>query len=106
MLELILGPIEGVAKEWEKEVARRRERTAMDAIADSMERDAAELRSVLGQIRRDFRMCTPEQFAPLVGKSERTVRRWCAEGRIPGAVQDAAGDWRIPSNARPHAKSA
>lgn len=41
-------------------------------------------------------------FAEKYGVSEDTVRRWCREGKIHGAEQDAKGKpWRIPEDAVP-----
>lgn len=39
---------------------------------------------------------TPLEYADRVGASERTVRRWLADGLIPGAVQGPTGAWDIP----------
>lgn len=33
-----------------------------------------------------------------LGKSERTVRRWCQQGRLPGAVT-VGGEWHVPEAA-------
>lgn len=38
----------------------------------------------------------PGVLARALGVDERTVRRWCAEGRIAGAVRTAGGHWRVP----------
>ena len=44
-------------------------------------------------------------FAEKFGVSEDTVRRWCREGKIPGAEQDGKGrPWRIPDDAVPPTK--
>lgn len=41
-------------------------------------------------------------FAEKYGIKPDTVRRWCREGKILGAEQDAAGKpWRIPDDAVP-----
>lgn len=46
-------------------------------------------------------MGAPEA-ADIWGYSPDTVRRWCREGKIPGAEQDGRGrPWRIPDNAQP-----
>lgn len=41
-------------------------------------------------------------FAELFSIHPDTVRRWCREGKIPGAEQDGKGKpWRIPEDALP-----
>lgn len=39
-----------------------------------------------------------KKIAELWGLSERSVRNYCAEGRVPGAIQ-GSGTWQIPINA-------
>jgi len=41
---------------------------------------------------------TPATYAQHVGASERSVRRWLAEGELPAARQ-VAGRWEIPADA-------
>lgn len=38
----------------------------------------------------------PGVVARALGVSERTVRRWCDQGRIAGAIRTAGEHWRIP----------
>jgi len=35
------------------------------------------------------------EVADVAGKDARTIRRWCAAGVVPGAVQTPGGHWRI-----------
>ncbi|MBP3392739.1 MAG: helix-turn-helix domain-containing protein [Clostridia bacterium] len=36
------------------------------------------------------------------GVSQKTIQRWCREGKIPNATQDGKGSpWHIPINAKP-----
>jgi hypothetical protein len=42
---------------------------------------------------------TPLEYAGRIGASERTVRRWLADGLVPGAVQGPTGAWDIPPHA-------
>jgi hypothetical protein len=42
---------------------------------------------------------TPLEYADRVGASERTVRRWLADGIVPGAVKGPEGNWDIPAHA-------
>ena len=46
----------------------------------------------------DFHV-TAAQYANRVGKAERTVKRWLADGELPGAYQDERGRWMIPVDA-------
>jgi hypothetical protein len=39
------------------------------------------------------------QYADAIGKTERTVKRWLADGELLGAYQDERGRWMIPANA-------
>ncbi|QEL17553.1 helix-turn-helix domain-containing protein [Limnoglobus roseus] len=49
--------------------------------------------------RKDLppRPLTLTQYAHLLGVTSGTARRWCMDGKVPGAVViDDAGHWRIP----------
>ena len=47
-----------------------------------------------------------KEASRLWGVSQATVSRWCREGRIKNAEQDAQGSpWRIPQNATPPIKN-
>lgn len=47
-----------------------------------------------------------KEFASQFGCKQETVTRWCREGRIPGANQDAPGSpWHIPKDAVPPIKN-
>lgn len=42
-----------------------------------------------------------KEASELWGYSQNTISKWCREGIIPGAEQDAAGSpWHIPKNAK------
>lgn len=105
MLEQLFGMLDGVVTSWRQEVARRREVTPVDPVADTIDYQARELAVVLKQLRHDFRTLTPEQYARLVGKSASTVRRWCARGILP-CERDGAGDYVIPAGAKPKVRAA
>lgn len=45
-------------------------------------------------------MLTVDQYAERTGRSVRQIRRYLADGRIPGAVS-VAGRWSIPADALP-----
>jgi excisionase family DNA binding protein len=49
--------------------------------------------------RHHCRNFTLKNLALQLGKSERTVRRWCDRGLIPGAYRTKGGHWRIPKEA-------
>ncbi|MEI6033936.1 MAG: helix-turn-helix domain-containing protein [Verrucomicrobiae bacterium] len=49
--------------------------------------------------RHHCRNFTLKNLALQLGKSERTVRRWCDRGLIPGAHRTKGGHWRIPKEA-------
>ena len=42
---------------------------------------------------------TAAQYATSIDKTERTVKRWLADGELPGAHQDERGRWLIPAGA-------
>jgi DNA-binding CsgD family transcriptional regulator len=42
---------------------------------------------------------TPAALAEKWGVTPTTVRRWCAEGRLPDAWRTESGRWRIPAEA-------
>lgn len=41
---------------------------------------------------------TAAQYADQAGASERTVKRWLADGELPGATKDERGRWLIPAD--------
>ena len=42
-----------------------------------------------------------KEASKICGFSQNTISRWCKEGKIEGAEQDANGSpWRIPKNAK------
>ena len=42
-----------------------------------------------------------KEASKIWGYSQETIRKWCSEGRIAGADQDAKGSpWHIPKEAR------
>jgi len=49
--------------------------------------------------RHHCRNFTLKKLALQLGKSERTVRRWCDRGLVPGAYRTKGGHWRIPKEA-------
>jgi hypothetical protein len=99
MLDIVLETVEGVARTWRQDAARRREEWLHDPVAGARERDAQELEAVVQQLRDDTRMLTPEQYAPLVHKSVQTIRRWCRTGQLP-CTRDEAGDYLINPSAK------
>lgn len=42
---------------------------------------------------------SPPEVASVYGVSAQMVRRWCAEGKLPGAYQRPGGGWQIPLSA-------
>ena len=42
---------------------------------------------------------SPPEVASLYGVSAQMVRRWCAEGKLPGAYKRPGGGWQIPLSA-------
>lgn len=44
---------------------------------------------------------TVPAYAVSMGATVRTVRRWLADGALPGAHKDAEGTWMIPSSVQP-----
>jgi hypothetical protein len=51
-------------------------------------------------------MLTRTQYGELYGYKDRTMQRYLADGRIPGAVKDERGQWLIPAGAPVSAASA
>lgn len=44
-------------------------------------------------------MLTAAQYATANKIAERTVKRWLADGELPGAIKDERGRWLIPNEA-------
>lgn len=83
---------------WRTLVRERRQLTSVDPAADALELAAKELENAL-QEATEQRMVLVSEYARIRGVGPGTVRKWCLRGEIPGATQDEAGKWRIPSTA-------
>ena len=44
---------------------------------------------------------SPDEFADLMPGEPKTatVRKWCRQGKLPGAIQMPGGRWQIPQSA-------
>ena len=49
----------------------------------------------------DVLYVTTNQYREATGLAERTLKRYLAQGKIPGALKDDDGRWRIPADAEP-----
>jgi excisionase family DNA binding protein len=64
-----------------------------------MRAELQELRRLLGKARvipADPDFLSPKEFGAQVGYRERTIQKWCAEGRIQALQMCDGGSWRIP----------
>lgn len=52
-------------------------------------------------VRRRRRVNAIWNLARSLGKSRRTIQRWCEKGLIPGAIRTKGGHWRIPDDTDP-----
>jgi excisionase family DNA binding protein len=68
------------------------------AVRDEIERALGELRQGAPPVAE---WATPEQAAPLLGKTPKTVRRWAASGRLRATRHGRS--WRIDRAALPAA---
>jgi predicted site-specific integrase-resolvase len=41
-------------------------------------------------------MYQPGELATILRVDPKTVSRWCAAGKVPGAFQTPGGHWRVP----------
>jgi hypothetical protein len=64
------------------------------------------LRSEISQLRKGLEKSravnlnpdylSPKEFGAEIGFRERTIQKWCAEGRVAGLQVCDGGSWRIP----------
>jgi hypothetical protein len=72
--------VESLLSKWEAEIDSRRKRTPHDPLADVIESCRAELQLV---VERDRKLeLTTEEYGTKHRRQERTVRRWCQQGKI------------------------
>ena len=99
MRELVIASMRQACESWRQDATQRRQRSAIDPVADTLESCASELESELVRIDDSTRLLSVEQFAREHGHSASTVRRWCLRSEL-AAERNTAGDWEIPRNAR------
>lgn len=101
--------VRGALADYGREVESRRRISVVDPVADTMEYVVRDLSERLTRAEDATRLLTPEQYAalPHIRVAPQSVRRWCRDGEIPGAVHAEHG-WMIPAGAKrqPHRKSA
>ena len=99
MRDLIVTTVQSVARGWKDEAKRRRNISATDPIADTLEWCAGEVEQQLHTIETAAPALTVEQFARQHGVTSQTVRGWCRDELLPGARMTPKG-WEIPADAR------
>lgn len=99
-MHALLGPIAALPDAWAAEIAKRQARAPHDPIAEAMASCAGELRGAIAEAAKATERISARAFAalPRNNTTEQTVRRWCRDGLVPGAVQTARG-WEIPRDA-------
>lgn len=85
-------------------VAANGERAAtLQALVDTLKQAAQKGTGVriLAHPERDgeWPVLTPPEVARVYGVSAQMVRRWCADGKLPGAYKRPGGGWEIPLTA-------
>lgn len=99
-----LSPIEQLASAWAAEAKRRRQFTAVDPVADTLEYCASELNERIRLASFAQVEVTVEQFAELHHVLPATVRRWCRQKRL-GARLTPSG-YVIPAESIPPLRKA
>ena len=99
MLGRLLHELIETASAWESDVAKRREITAVDPVADTRAYDARQLRELADRIAKSNEELNTADFAKLHKTSPQTVVRWIHAKKIPG--RHTAQGWLIPSDATP-----
>lgn len=103
MTDLALIPaavVRGALADYGREVESRRRISATDPVADTMEYVVRDLAERLDRAEDATRLLTPEQYGALahVRVAAQSIRRWCRNGELPGAVHAEHG-WLIPAGA-------
>jgi hypothetical protein len=89
--------VESVARGWQGEAARRREFSAVDPVADTLDRCSQKLLEALDDDA--LTEVTTRDFARLHRRSEQAVRRWCRLGLIVSRKDGA--EYLIQRGTRP-----
>lgn len=76
----VLHRASAIAGTWHDEAKRRRSRSTVDPVADTLETCARELLGAL--TNAELEEVSTAEYARAIGKSVQTVRRWCALGQI------------------------
>lgn len=94
-----MAPLEQLASGWISEVKRRRQFTAVDPVADTLEYCAGELNERIRLASFAQAEVTVDQFAELHRVLPATVRRWCRQNRLGARL--TPGGYVIPADAIP-----
>ena len=86
----VLSRAIAAAEQWEAKAKERRQLSAHDPVADTLEFCSRELRLSLDNVALEE--ISTAEYAQMHGKNEVTVRRWCLRGLIGRKV---GGEYRI-----------
>lgn len=103
MFDLVFTEFARRATAWREEVQLRRDRSAVDPVADAMESCARDLEATIRKLELACDRLTTEQYATLHGTTPQTVTRWIRNGELD-AEKTATGDYLIARLATRHAR--
>jgi hypothetical protein len=91
---------EELAGVWERRMADAIRLKATAPVAQVMKVVLEEFATLDGQDQVD-RMMDTNEAGRVLNRAPKTIRRWCQQGRFPGAWQTGGdtGEWQIPSQA-------
>ena len=101
MLDIIFSAARAQTKTWKEETDRRREITAVDPVADTLEHCAKEMEELLKSLEEGSEWLTPEEYALTVKPrpvSAQTVRNWIHRGELKAT--DSPSGFAIHRSAR------
>jgi hypothetical protein len=98
-LSLLLQKVREVGDAWRDEAKRLKRRHEADPVCAVLISCADDLDEHLQRLMLENTPLTVKQYSDEHGVWPSTVRRWIARGELE-AVQNDAGDWQIPRDAR------
>lgn len=106
MIDDVVSAVKAVVGTWETEVAKRRQITKTDPVADAIEYCAGEIVSRVKEVQLNTPGLTPEQYAklPHVGVTAQTVRHWIRTRQL--LAMETPKGYRISPEAKRMRRSA
>ena len=99
MIDALFAQIRAFADSWTGEASHRREISAIDPVADTLDHCASRLRGYVAELDQGLAYVSPEEYGAAHGVTPQTVRKWIRDGELE-AVMTEGGAYKIRRDAR------